>query len=313
MRAVRVHRYGGPEVMVVEDAPRPEAGAGELLVRVMAAGVNPVDWKTRKGQGAAKRWEGDRFPLILGWDVSGVVEAVGPGVEDFGPGDEVFGLVRFPEPGGCYAQFTAVPSAQVVAKPAVLDHAHAAALPLVALTAWQALFDTARLEATETVLVHAAAGGVGHVAVQLAKGKGARVVGTASAANHDLVRSLGADHVVDYSTTRFEDEVGSVDVVVDPVGGDTLDRSFAVLARGGRLVSLVADPDADRARQREVEATRILVHPDAAQLAQVADLVESGLLLPVVGAQMSLADAAGAHELGETGHSRGKIVLVVGE
>lgn len=139
------------------------------------------------------------------------------------------------------------------------------------------------------------------------------MVGTASAANHDLVRSLGADHVVDYSTTRFEDEVGSVDVVVDPVGGHTLDRSFAVLARGGRLVSLVADPEAERARESEVEATRILVHPDAAQLAQVADLVESGLLLPVVGAQMSLADAAGAHELGEPGHSRGKIVLVVGE
>lgn len=310
MRAVRIHRYGGPEVLTLEDVPRPVPGPGELLVRAMAAAVNPVDWKTRKGQGSARRWDGDRFPLILGWDVSGVVESLGAGVERFAPGDEVFGLVRFPEPGSCYAEHVAVPADHVVAKPAALGHSHAAALPLVALTAWQALFDTARLGAGETVLVHAAAGGVGHVAVQLARWKGARVVGTASAPNHDLVRSLGADEVVDYTTTRFEDVAHGVDVVLDPVGGDVLERSLDVLRPGGRLVSLVADPDAERAAGRGVEASRILVHPDAAQLADVAALVEAGALLPVVGAELSLAEAAEAHRLGEQGHNRGKTVLL---
>lgn len=171
MRAVRIHRYGGPDVIRLEETARPEPGPDEVLVRVLAAGVNPVDWKTREGRGAARRWSGERFPVVLGWDLSGTVEAVGRSVTTVRPGDEVFGLVRFPEPAGCYAEYAAVPADQVVVKPAALDHAHAAALPLVALTAWQALFDTARLTAGETVLVHAAAGGVGHVAVQLASGR----------------------------------------------------------------------------------------------------------------------------------------------
>ena len=173
MRAVRIHRYGGPDVLGLEETARPEPGPDEVLVRVLAAGVNPVDWKTREGRGAARRWSGERFPVILGWDLSGTVEAVGRSVTTVRPGDEVFGLVRFPEPAGCYAEYAAVPADEVVVKPAALDHAHAAALPLVALTAWQALFDTARLTAGDTVLVHAAAGGVGHVGVQLAKWKGA--------------------------------------------------------------------------------------------------------------------------------------------
>lgn len=309
MRAVRIRRYGGPDVLELEDVPRPEAGPGELLVRVVAAGVNPVDWKTREGRGAARRWSGERFPLVLGWDVSGTVEAVGDEVTTFAPGDDVFGLVRFPEPAGCYAEYVAVPAGEVVAKPAVVDHAHAGALPLVSLTAWQSLFDTARLEEGETVLVHAAAGGVGHVAVQLAKWKGARVIGTASRAKNELVRSLGADEVMDYTTTRFEDVAAGVDVVLDPVGGDTLERSLDAVRKGGRVVSLVADPDVGRANQRGIEATRILVHPDGGQLAQVAALAESGSLLPVLHTELSLAEARTAHELGEGGRTRGKTVL----
>lgn len=252
MRAVRIHRYGGPDVIRLEETARPEPGPDEVLVRVLAAGVNPVDWKTREGRGAARRWSGERFPVVLGWDLSGTVEAVGRSVTTVRPGDEVFGLVRFPEPAGCYAEYAAVPADQVVVKPAALDHAHAAALPLVALTAWQALFDTARLTAGETVLVHAAAGGVGHVAVQLAKWKGATVIATASESKHDLVRSLGADEVVDYRGTPFEKVATGVDVVLDPVGGDTLERSLEVVREGGRVVSLVADPDEDRAGERGV-------------------------------------------------------------
>ena len=310
MKAVRIHAYGGPEEIVYEDAPRPEPGSGEVLVRVRAAGVNPVDWKTRSGSGMAKKF-GERFPLVLGWDASGVVEEVGTGVDAFRAGDEVYGLPRFPEPGEAYAEYMAAPAGDLATKPANLGHLEAAALPLVTLTAWQALFDVAGLEQGQSVLVHAAAGGVGHVAVQLARWKGARVVGTSSARNADFVRSLGADEVVAYDEADLEEVVSEVDVVLDPVGGEALERSFGVLRQGGALVSLVAEPSEEQAEQHQVRAQRMLVHPDGAQLAEVSSLVEAGHLRPAIDAELPLADARKAHEMSEAGHTRGKIVLRV--
>src|SRR6185369_6723311 len=202
MKAVRIHSYGGPEVLVYEDAPRPEAAAGEVLIRVHAAGVNPLDWKVRAGY--VQEWLQHQFPLIPGWDVAGIVEAVGRGVEQFRPGDAVYGLLDISK-NGAYAEYVAAPARSLARKPATVDHVKAAAVPIAALTAWQALFDVARLAAGQTVLVHAAAGGVGHFAVQLAKWQGARVVGTASAANASFVKELGAAQVIDYQSTRFEE------------------------------------------------------------------------------------------------------------
>ncbi|MBZ0287931.1 MAG: NADP-dependent oxidoreductase, partial [Anaerolineae bacterium] len=214
MKAARIHSYGAPDVLVYEDAPRPTADIGDILVRVHAAGVNPVDYKTRQGRGIGGG-STDVLPLILGWDVSGVVESVGAGVTAFKPGDEVYSMVRFPEIGSAYAQYVAAPVSDFARKPHSLDHIHAAAVPLAALTAWQILFDTAHLVSGQTILIHAAAGGVGHLAVQLAKWKGARVIGTASAHNADFLREMGVDEVIDYTAVHFEDLVGPVDVVVD--------------------------------------------------------------------------------------------------
>lgn len=225
----------------------------------------------------------------------------------------MYGLVRFPQPGGCYAEYVAAPADELVPTPPSLDHVEAAALPLVALTAWQALFETAGLADGETVLIQAAAGGVGHVAVQLARWKGARVVGTASGRNEGFLRELGVDQVADYTTTRVEDVVREVDVVLDPVGGEAEKQSFAVLKPGGRHVSLVADPPAEVAQERGVEAQRILVRPEASQLAQVSALVEDKVVRPVIDTRFPLAQARAAHEQSERGHTRGKIVLQVTE
>ena len=312
MRAARIHRYGGPEELVVEEAPEPEPGPGEVLVRVHAAGVNPVDWKTRGGKGMA-RIIGPDFPLVLGWDVSGTVVTTSPDARRYQPGDEVFGLVRFPQAAGCYADYVTAPESELVPKPSSLSHTEAAALPLASLTAWQALFDTARLEAGQSVLVHAAAGGVGHMAVQLAKARGARVTGTASAANAEFLRSLGVDQAVDYGAGPFEEEVSDVDVVLDSVGGEVTKRSGAVLRSGGTLVSIV-DREVDKRPLREgARAAYLLVRPEGSQLAEVASMVEAGQVRPVVSEELPLEEAARAHQMSESGHTRGKLVLRVAE
>ncbi len=310
MKAVRIHEYGGPEVVRHEEAPRPQPGPGEVLVRVEAAGVNPVDWKTRSGGGQAKKI-GERFPLVLGWDLSGTVEEVGPEVEELAAGDEVFGLVRFPQPGETYAEYATAPAQELAPKPAALSHEEAAAVPLAALTAWQALFEAGRLEKNQTALVHAAAGGVGHLAVQLARWKGARVIGTASAHNADFLRSLGAEPL-DYGAQPFEEAVSDVDLVLDAIGGDVLERSFSVLRRGGVLVSIRGEPDTDLARRHEVRAERVLVRPDGQQLRQIASVLEDGHVRPVVSEVLPLSEVGRAHQLSEEGHVRGKIVLRVG-
>ncbi|MEU2080037.1 MULTISPECIES: NADP-dependent oxidoreductase [unclassified Streptomyces] len=306
MRAVVVEQWGGPENLVEREVERPEPGLGEVLVRVHAAGVNPVDWKTRVSGGLI---EWGAVPAV-GWDVSGTVEAVGPGVGILRPGDEVFGMPLFPRQAGAYAEYVVAPARHLAPKPASLTHVEAAALPLAALTAWQALVDAADVRPGERVLVHAAAGGVGHLAVQIAKARGAYVIGTASAGKHDLVRELGADEVVDYRETPFEDVVSEVDVVLDGIGGETAERSLKVLRDGGRLITLPGPDDVPAARDG-VRASWVLVEPDHLGLREIAALVERGLLRPVVEAVVPLAEAAKAHTLGEQGRTTGKIVLAV--
>jgi len=304
MKAVRIHQYGGPEVLQYEDAPRPQPGAGEVLIRVHATSVNPIDWKIRAGY--LKDWMPLGFPAVLGRDVSGVVEEVGPGITGLKPGDAVYGLIN-----GAYAQYTVAKESDVAMKPRSLDHAHAAAIPLAALTAWQALFDKGRLAGRQTVLIHAAAGGVGSFAVQLAKSKGARVVGTASGKNQGLLRELGVDQPIDYEKTRFEEVARDVDAVFDTIGGDTQQRSWKVLKRGGVLLSVAAPPSADEAGRAGVRAEFVMTQPDAAALAQIAGLVDAGIVKPVVQATMRLADVRRAHEASQSGHVRGKLVLAV--
>jgi NADPH:quinone reductase-like Zn-dependent oxidoreductase len=310
MKAVRIHSYGGPEVLVYEDAPRPEAAAGEVLIRVHAAGVNPLDWKVRAGY--VQEWLQHEFPLIPGWDVSGIVEAVGRGVEQFRPGDAVYGLLDISR-NGAYAEYVTAPARNLARKPATVDHVKAAAVPIAALTAWQALFDVARLAAGQTVLIHAAAGGVGHFAVQLAKWQGARVVGTASAANASFVKELGAAQVIDYQTTRFEEAVSGVDVVLDTLGGETQLRSWPVLKKGGILVSTLGISSPEAAATQGVRGEGILVHPDAGQLTRLAELIDARALIPVIRSTLPLTEAAKAQELSQTGRVRGKLVLRVSE
>ncbi|MGW5401705.1 NADP-dependent oxidoreductase [Streptomyces sp. NPDC003952] len=306
MRAVVVSQWGGPEVLTETELDRPEPGLGEILVRVHAAGVNPVDWKTR-ASGALIPW--GPVPMV-GWDVSGTVEAVGPGVTLYRAGDEVYGMPRFPEQAGGYAEYVTAPARHFARKPASLDHVQAAALPLAALTAWQALVDAAGVSAGQRVLVHAAAGGVGHLAVQIAKARGAYVIGTASAAKHGLLRELGADEVIDYRTTDFEEVVSGVDIVVDAVGGEYTARSLKVLKPGGHLITLPG-PDGIPADTAGVHAAWLLVEPDLGGLREIAALADRGLLRPLVDTVLPLAEAAKAHEIGEQGRTTGKIVLTV--
>ncbi len=308
MKAVRFHAWGGPEVLRYEDVPAPRAGAGELLVRVHAAGVNPVDWKTRKGRTGLAR----RLPFTPGWDVSGVVEEVGEGTSGFAVGDEVFGLVRFPEEGAAYAESCAAPAAHLAHRPRTIPHREAAAIPLAALTARQALFDVAGLAAGRAILIHAAAGGVGHLAVQLAKAAGARVIGTGSARNRDFLLGLGVDVFIDHASRRFEDELRDVDVVLDPFGGEVRDRSWAVLRDGGIVVSIVGGPfEVPGVHRGRCRGRFMMVKPSGSQLAEIAGAVDAGRLRVAVDRVFPLPEAAEAHRLSETGHVRGKIVLEV--
>ena len=308
MKAVRMHAYGGPEVLKFEDAPRPDPASGEVLVRVHAAAVNPVDWKIRAGY--MKGFLNYNLPLIPGWDFSGVVEATGPGVVDWRQGDQVYARPDLSR-NGAYAEYIAVKASELGRKPKSLDHAQAAAIPLAALTAWQALIDACGLKAGQRVLIHAAAGGVGTFAVQLAKWKGAYVIGTASEKNHAFLKQLGADEVIDYNQVKFEDVVRDVDVVLDTMAGETRDRSWQVLKKGGILVTILGQPSQDDAAKHGVRGVGVFVQPNHQELDEFASLVDSGKLRPVVEAVLPLTDAARAHEMNQTLHTRGKIVLRV--
>ncbi|GAB2984070.1 NADP-dependent oxidoreductase [Saccharothrix stipae] len=309
MRAVTVEAFGEPEVMVVGQVARPEPAMDEILVEVRAIGVNPADWKVRRhGYWLTAPW-------VPGWDVSGVVASVPAGENRFAVGDEVFGMPHFPRPAGAYAEYVAAPARHFARKPASLDHVHAAALPLAVLTAWQALTEAARVGAGDRVLIHAAAGGVGHLAVQLAKSLGAHVIGTARAGKHDLLRELGADELLDYTTQDFG-ELRDVDVVVDLVGGDDYERrSMRVLKPGGLYVGVPAPgalPELKAAAEAlGVRAATVFVAPDHAVLEHVAGLVERGELEVLVAETFPLEDAAKAHEVGEANRTTGKLVLTV--
>jgi NADPH:quinone reductase-like Zn-dependent oxidoreductase len=306
MKAVRMHGYGGPEVLKYEDAPRPEAGEGEVLVRVHAAGVNPVDWKIRAGY--MRGFRDFPIPFILGWDFSGVIEQVGPAVTGWKPGDEVYARPDISR-NGAYAEYIAVRASEIQHKPKTKDHVHSAGIPLAALTAWQAIFDAGQLQAGQKILIHAAAGGVGTYAVQLAKWKGAYVIGTASSRNHELLRQLGADELIDYNTTRFEDVVKGADVVLDAMAGETRERSWPVLKKAGILVSILGQPSADKAKEYGVRGAGVFVQPNQPQLQELASLADTGKLQPIIEAVLPLAEVARAHEMNQTGHTVGKIVL----
>lgn len=308
MKAVHIHDYGGVDVLYYEDAPRPTPSTGEVLIRVHATSVNPFDCAVRAGYMGA--YFNYTFPLILGTDVSGTVEELGEGVTDISPGDIVYtraGVYR----DGTYAEYVLALAADVAVKPKSLDHIHSAALPHVTLTAWQGLIEFADLSPGQTVLIHAAAGGVGHIAVQLAKWRGAKVIGTASL-NLPVLKELDVDQAIDYSTTAFEDVVSDVDVVLDLMGGETQQRSWKVLKPGGILISTVQPPSQDTALAHGVRQRMIDTAPPIRKvLTEVADLVDNGQLKPIVSTVLPLHEIQKAHEMIEGRHTKGKLVLQV--
>ncbi|MBB5940055.1 NADP-dependent oxidoreductase [Streptomyces zagrosensis] len=309
MRIIRQETLGGPDVLRLTEVERPTPQATEILVAVRAAGVNPADWKVRQNG----YWLTP--PFGVGWDVSGVVAEVPPGESRFVVGDEVYGMPRFPAEAGAYAEYVAAPSRHFARKPKSLDHVAAAALPLAALTAWQGLVEVAQIREGQRVLIHAAAGGVGHLAVQIAKAHGAYVIGTARAAKHELLRDLGADELIDYTEADFADAVRDVDVVLDLVGGAYEERSLRTLRRGGILVTVpnplaIAEAVA-KAAAVGARAATVQVAPDHTVLEHLATLVDEGTLRPLVAQTFPLAEAAKAHELGEANRTTGKIVLTV--
>ena len=309
MKAIRIHGRGGPDHLVYEDAPQPHPGSGEVLVRVYATGViaNELKWdETYENEAGGKR-----VLPIPGRDLSGVVEEVGPGVTIFAKGSEVYAMLAYGRD-GAEAEYTIALPSELVPKPRALDHVQAAAVPLTALTAWQALFDHAGLSSGQTVLIHGAAGGVGVFAVQLARWAGAHVIATASARNRDFLRELGANEIIDYTTTRFEEVVHDVDIGFDMVGGDTLERSWQVVKPGGVLVSVVSPrPSFEEAKARDVRPVWFVVEPNREQLIQIGALIEAGRIRPIIETVLPLSQARQAYEQGARGHTRGKIVLRV--
>jgi NADPH:quinone reductase-like Zn-dependent oxidoreductase len=307
MRAVRFHEYGDPSVLRLDEVSRPQRGEGEVLVQVRAAGVNPIDWKFRSGQ--LRAFMPLELPHILGLDLAGTVSEVGPDAAGFAVGDEVFGRGQ-----GAYAEYATALAHSIAQKPEALSFEQAATLPVGGVTAWWGLFETAGLESGQRLLVHGGAGGVGGLAVQLGRWKGAHVIATTSTRNIDFVRSLGADEVVDYSASRFEDGVHDVDVVLDTVGGDVTERSWRVLRKGGILVSAAGMPQPERAEQHGVRTSGVQAPPAIRPiLDQLAALVVDGKLKPLVGERFPLAEVEAAHRASETGHGRGRIILEVSD
>ena len=309
MKAVRIHRFGPPEVMAVEEVPTPEAGEGEVVVQVKAAGIGPWDALVRSGKSVLPQ----SLPLVLGSDLSGVVDSIGPGVEDVRTGDEVFGVTneRFT---GAYAEYAVAKAAMLAPKPKRLNHVHGASVPVIAVTAWQMVFEFAQLSPGQSVLIHGGAGNVGGYAVQLAKRAGALVIATASGKDTNYVRTLGADGVIDYGASRFEERVKEIEVVIDTVGGEMLERSYGVLKRGGILVSSAAAPSKERAEQYGGQAVSFLVQVTTNRLKQIAELIAAGDLKTEVGEVLWLDEARKGHEMLEGApHRRGKIVIKVAD
>jgi NADPH:quinone reductase-like Zn-dependent oxidoreductase len=300
MQAVLMHETGDPDVLHLEEIERPEPGDGEVLVRVRAASVNPIDWKYRRG------FVDKQLPAVLGNDVSGSVEV--SRAEGFAQGDEVFGFAA----SGGYAEFATTPAAVIAKKPAGVSYEQAAAIPVAGLTAWQALFDRGGLGRGQTALIAGAAGGVGHFAVQFAKLSGAQVIGTGSSRNRDFVLDLGAEEYVDYTQQDVADAVSGVDFAFDTVGGETTQSLLPALREGGILVTIAGAPPEQAARERGVRAELLVTSPSSDQLARIAELVAAGDVRVEMAEVLPLAKVQGAHELSESGHTRGKIILTVG-
>ncbi|MET1072818.1 MAG: NADP-dependent oxidoreductase [Umezawaea sp.] len=331
MKAIRLHEFGGPEVLRQEDVPVPAAGPGEVLIRVHAVGLNPPDWYARTGMPdlPAELKPPINLPLIPGTDVSGVVAAVADDVDAFAVGDEVFGLLRFPAvlQSGAYAEYVTAPASDLARKPATVDHVQAAALAMSGLTAWQFLIDVGHdhpspfqkarhrpmdLDSGKTVLVNGAAGGVGHLALQLAKWKGARVIAVASGTHEAFLRDLGADEFIDYTKDRPEDAVHDIDLVLDNVGGPHSRRFLRTLRRGGALYPVYfGEFDDEENAKFGVAVTAIQVRANGAQLAELARLLEDGTIRVAIDSTFPLLDAQAAHKRADEGHLRGKIVLTV--
>jgi NADPH:quinone reductase-like Zn-dependent oxidoreductase len=309
MKAARIHAYGASSEIRIEDAPLPVLNDDEVLIRVVATSVNPVDWKIRKGY--LKSFIPYDMPLIMGWDVSGIVEKTGSAVTRFKQGDAVYSrpdIVR----NGAYAEYIAVRESEVAAKPATISHVEAASLPLVSITAWEALFTTANLSKGQRVLIHAGAGGVGSIAVQLARAKGAHVTATASAGKAALVRSLGADEVIDYHAQDFSSIAKDMDVVFDTIGGEVQEKSWTVLKPGGMLVSITGQPSEDRAKAEGKRAGYVFIGPNAAILKDLGQMVDLGQVRPLIAAEYGLNETAKAQDFSETGRATGKVVIYVG-
>ena len=309
MKAVRIHSFGPPEVLSLEEVPKPEPSNGEVVVQVKAAGVGPWDALIRSGKSALPQ----PLPLTLGSDFSGVIESIGAGVEQLKAGDEVFGVTneRFT---GAYAEYTLAKASMIALKPKRLNHTHAASVPVVAVTAWQMVFDFARVSPGQLVLIHGGAGNVGAFAVQLAKRAGAVVIATASAENEGYVHRLGANGVMDYRTTRFYETLKEVDVVLDTVGGEALERSYEIVKRAGIIVSSATQPSKEKAEQYGVRAMFFLVEVTRERLTQIGRLIDSGELKTEVGEVLWLDEARRAHEMLEGApHRRGKIVIKIAD
>jgi NADPH:quinone reductase-like Zn-dependent oxidoreductase len=306
-RLIRFHHFGDKEVLRTEELDVSQPDAGQVLVCVRAASVNPVDFKIRSGKYPAVK--SDRLPYTLGRDVSGIVEKCGAQATRFKVGDEIFGMVDIH--GGGYSEQAVVDEDAMAAKPAGLDHVHATAIPLAGLTAWQGLFRHGRLTQGQSVLIHGGSGGVGHFAIQFAKAKGARVLATVSTNNVQFARELGADVVIDYKTQRFEDHASDLDMVFDLIDGETRERSWSVLKKGGVLVSTLTEPSREKAKQFGVRALRYTVEADGDELAEIAGLVSAGKVRPHVQRTFPLSAAADALASVERGHSVGKVVLKV--
>ena len=305
MKAVTISKYGDQSVLTYTDIERPKPESDEILVHTRVAAVNPVDWKIRKGLG---EMFGLRLPIVLGCEIAGTIEEVGSDVRDFPAGAPVYGYVSLQRNGG-YAEYTIAKLDEIAPKPESLDFDDAAAVPVGALTSWQAIFDTANLQGGQRILITGASGGVGSMAVQLAKAKGAFVIATASGKNEEFVRSLGADEFVDYTREKFEERVREVDVVYDTVGGDTLERSFGTIRRGGSLVITVMPPSNEKAQNFGIRASMIGVQPSGQQLREINRLIDAGKLKTHIATVLPLAQVAKAHQLSESGRTRGKIIL----
>src|SRR5437899_9559242 len=305
-----VHEYGGPEVLKYEDVQRPEPRDDEILIRVIAAGVNAVDASIRSGKFA--KVLGTRLPLIPGSDIAGVVEKAGSKITKFKNGDSVFAYTNLKDGGG-YAEYIVATEREASPKPQSLTYLEDAAVPIVALAAWQALIDTAKLSTGQTVLIHGGSGGVGTFAIQIAKARGAKVIATASTRNQDFLKELGADVAIDYTKQKFEDIVKDVDVVLDTVGEDTLARSYGVVKKGGFIVSLVARPDRAELEKHGIRGAPMSVAPNSDELAEITKLIDAKKVKVIVSQTFPLSDAVKAQEQAATGHTRGKIVLKVAE